>query len=574
MSYDLLIIASDARSVTSFNHKDFEKLTGKYGMSAADWNDMVDAKAPRWTVDGTEMIFPAMDHYFANGRKLNISEAERKAYYQHRGSDDLRYLNGIFLADFCIRHGFSVEVINRLDTDYNQLEEMLALGPRAVAISSTFIPNRRRIIEIARWIKDRDRDVHVIVGGPLVRYSFMIHDQQPELAEHPMINALYFFQGNDQEPDPAIDALVVDARGEQTLVKILEKIRSGEDYRLLPNVACYDRNHRLTINPLDPEHLGVEEWQIDWENLDEKYLGSTVAMRGSIGCPMRCKFCSFVVLFPGWELKSVECLERELKSIGTRSFIKNICFTDDNVFLSRKDVNQYAKMMAGARLPFSWSGYVRISSITPENIRWFAESKCIGMSIGIESGDLQVLKNMRKVQNPDSILRSIELVNTHGISTASSFIVGFPGETEDTVGNTINLLNSFAESGPALNFYTAWVFAAIPLTPIDLERDRWKLKGYMCDWEHETMNVGEAHRQVQRFHKEVTRGAYIHYPYDDMALVASPDSHEKCLEALKLRHGLAVMDEYGQERFRGLTRSETLNQLEQNLYGARTKSAE
>ncbi len=98
--------------------------------------------------------------------------------------------------------------------------------------------------------------------------------------------------------------------------------------------------------------------------------------------------------------------------------------------------------------------------------------------------------------------------------------------------------------------------------PVDKERDRWNLKGYLLDWEHETMNVGEAHRQVQRFHKEVKQGAYLFYPFDDMSQFAHPGGHELALEALKLRHGLAVMDEYGVGSFRGLTREETLDRLE------------
>jgi p-methyltransferase len=320
----------------------------------------------------------------------------------------------------------------------------------------------------------------------------------------------------------------------------------------------------LIINSTEPEKLGMEEWQIDWEHMDEKFLGATVAVRGSMGCPLRCKFCSFVVLHDGWDLKGVDWLRSELRSIATRSsIIKSISFSDDNVFLSRKDVNQYTRMMAEEKLPFNWSGYVRVSNITEDNIDWLSDSKCIGMNIGIESGDRQMLKNMRKGQNPERILKSIDLVNSRGISTASSFIVGFPGETEESVGNTIKMLNSFAESGPALNFYTAWVFAAIPLTPADTERADWNLKGHLCDWEHSTMNVGDAHRQVQRMHREVTQGAYLHYPADDVHLSTSTEDRKAPLEALKLRHSLAVIDEYEMDTHCGRTRPETLDRLEQ-----------
>ncbi len=562
MSYDLLVIASDAQSVTNYSHEDFVGLDGKHGMSAQDWRDMVDAKAPRWSVNNTEMIFPAMDNYFGNNRRLTITPEEKQAYFRARANDDLKFLNGIFLADFCIRRGYSVEVINRLPEDYSSLAEELAKGPRVVAISSTFIPNRRRITEIARWIKDRDKDVKVVVGGPLVRYSHMIVEKRPELRDNPLIDAIYFFQKSDVEPDPVIDALVVDVRGEQTLCKILDRVRKGQDIQDLPNVAYYDSSHRLKVNPLEPEKLDETQWTVDWKNLPERFLGPTVAVRGSLGCPLRCKFCSFVVLYPEWEMKSVDFLRDELRQIASRGFIKNICFSDDNVFLRRSDVDRYSKMMAEENLPLGWNGYVRVDSISETNVEWLADSGCKGMSLGIESGDTDVLKHMRKRQKPERILKAIDLVNNKGISTASSFIVGFPGETEESVTNTIDLINQFSETGDGINFYTAWVFTAIPLTPADNEREKWNMKGHLIDWEHDGMNVGDAHRQVQRFHKEVHQGAYLHYPYDEFGMFNFPGGREKCRDALRLRNGLAVMDEYGVEKFRGRDREQTLVELE------------
>ncbi|MEQ8765976.1 MAG: radical SAM protein [Planctomycetota bacterium] len=562
MSYDLLIIASDACSTSNFSHMDFQGLADKWGMTLDEWNRMIDARPPRWTVNDTEMIFPAQDLYFRNGRQLQISEAERRAYYESRGSQELKYLNGIALADFTTRHGYSVEVINTLAPDFHNLEHYLQMGPRAVAISTTFIPNRRRVEEIAAWIKQRDPSIHVIVGGPLVRFSHMIHEQKPDIADLPLIDGLYFFQKNEPHPNPSIDALVVDARGEQTLIKILDHIKKGQDYQQLANVAYYGSDHRLTVNPLEPEQMGVEEWEIDWENLPERFLGPVVAVRGSLGCPLRCKFCSFVVLYPEWELKSVDFMERELQKIASRSFIKSICFVDDNLFLRRDQVDRYSRMMAKAKLPFSWSGFIRVDSVTEENVDWIAESKCAGMMLGIESGDPTVLKNMRKVQRPERVLNNIGLVNNRGITTHSSFIVGFPGETEETVGNTIELLNNFEDSGPGFNWFNAWINAILPLTPVDKEGEKWGVEGYLCDWKHDTMTVAEAGEQIKRIYREVTKGAYVGYLFDDMGRFAYPGGHQDNLEAMRLRQALAVMDEDGLESFNGVTRQEALDQLE------------
>lgn len=568
MAYDLLIIASDESFSNDFDHLDFAALDGKYGMSREDWSDMIEAKAPLWAVDGTTMVFPAVEHFFKNGRQLALTEARKREYYAEKRRGELRYLNGIFLADYCTRHGFSVEVINALSGDSSLLDDMLARGPRAVAISSTFIPDRCRIIEIARAVKRRDADVHVIVGGPLIRYSHMVFEERPDLAADPMSDTLYFFGSSDVQESPAIDALVVDARGEETLVKVLERIKTGRSYHDVPNIAHYDENtRRPTLSQLTPESPGVEGWRIDWENLDDRFLGPSIAVRGSIGCPYRCKFCSFVVLYPEWELKSIEFMERELRSIATRSAVKHVAFSDDNLFLQRKEVDRYARMMADAKLPFTWSGYVRADSVTEENADWLADSGCTGIALGIESGDASMLKTMLKVQKPDRILGAVERVNRRGISTASSFIIGFPGETEETVSNTIDFLNAMPESDDALNWYTVWPHAVVPLTPADKERERWSLNGYWWDWEHATMNIGEAHRQVKRVHREVHRGAYLSYPLDDASVFERPNGGADHLGALKARHGLGVLDETRAPTYGGATREELLERLKDAVLG-------
>ncbi len=571
MSYDLLFVASEAATTTNFSHLDFQGLEGKYGLSEVDWRKLVDAHEPRWTVDGVDMVFPALEPYFRGGRRLRVTAAQRADYYAHRRGTEIRYLNGVFIADYLIRRGHTVEVVNALSPDFRELADALARGPRAVAISTTFLPNRRRVQEIARWIKRADPEVKVIVGGPLVSYSWMIRTQAPELAELDTIRQIYFFQGDDAEPDPVIDAFVVDAHGVATLERMLTRIEAGEHFTDLPNVGRYDASHRVTVNPLVPEEPKIEDEKIDWLNLDDRFLGPRVAMRGSWGCPLRCKFCSFVVLYPDWELKSVEFLRQELLDVAARGVVSSVCFVDDNLFLRRAQVDRYSRMMAEADLPFHWYSFIRADSVTKDNVDWIADSKCGGVMLGIESGDAGVLKNMRKVQRSESVLRSVGLMNERGISTNSTFIVGFPGETEESVDRTIDLLKAFPDSGAGTNWFKAWVNLVLPLTPADKERDTWGLRGYLCDWEHDTMDVAEAYRQAQRIYHSVDRGAYVSYDYDDFSLFEGRPAER--LAALRLRHALAIMGERGTDSHGGTSRAEALDGLERIVLGTATSTA-
>ena len=123
-----------------------------------------------------------------------------------------------------------------------------------------------------------------------------------------------------------------------------------------------------TLNPRVPETIDIDQEQVQWDQLEDKFLGREIAIRGSSGCPLRCKFCSFVVLHPEFDLKSVEVLRDELRRVKRRSdIVKHVSFTDDNLFLKRGAVDSYCKMMVDEDLPFTWSAFMRVDSITPSD---------------------------------------------------------------------------------------------------------------------------------------------------------------------------------------------------------------
>jgi radical SAM superfamily enzyme YgiQ (UPF0313 family) len=109
-----------------------------------------------------------------------------------------------------------------------------------------------------------------------------------------------------------------------------------------------------------------------------------------------------------------------------------IRFTDDNLFLTRKHVEEYCSKLIATGKDFKWNSFIRASSITKENVQLLKDSGCVLAQIGMESGSSKILKGMNKKDTPEHYLEVIDLLNTHGISTQLYFIVGFPGETEET----------------------------------------------------------------------------------------------------------------------------------------------
>jgi len=134
----------------------------------------------------------------------------------------------------------------------------------------------------------------------------------------------------------------------------------------------------------------------------------------------------------------------------------------------------------------------------------------------MESGDRDILKKMNKETTPEQYIQAVELLNTHGISTQLYFIIGFPGETPQTIKNTVNMINQFQHTGPAINEVVVFPYVLAPLSPVYTPENRGKynLRGYMSEWEHYTMDSKLAHKYAQDFFFNLEY-VYPHYAMEE-----------------------------------------------------------
>ena len=122
-----------------------------------------------------------------------------------------------------------------------------------------------------------------------------------------------------------------------------------------------------------------------------------------------------------------------------------------------------------------------------EVIDLMAEAGCEGVFLGVESGSDTVLEVMNKTARRADYLKAIRHFGRVGIGTHANLIVGFPGETEQTVNETRDLL---AEAQP--DFFRAQLWYADPITPIWDRREELGIQGSMFNWSHRTMDARTA----------------------------------------------------------------------------------
>ncbi|MFH1479696.1 MAG: radical SAM protein, partial [Pseudomonadota bacterium] len=382
-------------------------------------------------------------------------------------------LNGIYLYQYLKGEGYNPLIIQNYSLA--RMPDILRERPLAVCISSNFV-YLDDIHRMASSIKACDPDVPVIAGGMLVK---KVLDAGHDLSRQTM-EWLNGFRGK-------VDVFVVEAQGEQTLLKVLAALGGGRDLRGIPNLAFFDEDGLITFTHREKESTHMDRTAIQWDQIPQGYLRKSLPVSTSRGCFYRCRFCSYHRLFPQVHYKSLAVLRDELRSIQGLGFVRHIRFTDDNFTADRDRLKAVLEMMIQEGFDFPWSSYARASALTPELVGLMKKSGCEFLDMGIESGSQIILDRMDKKLKREQAINAIRIIHDHGLYCEGGFIIGYPGETRETFSETIDLINT-----SRLPYYHPYLFYYSKDMLINKEREAFGLVGLGQAWRHETMDAVEA----------------------------------------------------------------------------------
>ena len=183
----------------------------------------------------------------------------------------------------------------------------------------------------------------------------------------------------------------------------------------------------------------------------------------SRGCPYRCAFCSTGHI--AIRRRSVENVLKEITYLQAQYTDRediSFRFKDDLFAVDPSWLKDFAK-----RCPdIEYSCNIR-SDCKPEAIRYLAESGCKWACLGLESGSDKILRMMQKGTTVDKARKTIGLLKSYGISVLGWFIVGFPGETWNTINETLDFIHE-------IELDKVVVYPLIPYPGTDLWNNRAK----------------------------------------------------------------------------------------------------
>jgi radical SAM superfamily enzyme YgiQ (UPF0313 family) len=203
----------------------------------------------------------------------------------------------------------------------------------------------------------------------------------------------------------------------------------------------------------------------------------------SRGCPAGCKYCIKHVSYNySVRVRSAENIMAELWSLKKLG-INNVMLYADLFTVNRDQVMSICNAMIAEKIDMKWMCNSRTDYVDEEMLQKMGQAGCHMISWGIESGSPEILKRARKGTDPTKAERALHWARKAGIKNFGYFIIGLPGETEETIQQTI----AFSKTLP-LNVAIFHIAAPYPGTPFFYEvvENGWFRPG--TNWEQVDMD--------------------------------------------------------------------------------------
>ena len=305
--------------------------------------------------------------------------------------------------------------------------------PCVVVLDST-TPSIYSDIHCARLVKEASPDTLTLMVGP---------------------HASALPRQTLREAETYLDAVAV-GEYEYTVREFIRNHKNRNSWNQINGLVFRDDGGNIRINPGRPliedlDELPFPAWHHLnlWDYFDGGKLYPYVTLIGGRGCPFKCIFCLWPQVMHGnrFRFRSPENIVAEMEWVldkwpGVR---KGEFFFEDDTFTVNKDrSHKICDLIINRRLKCTWSVNVRADITDNDLLKHMRAAGCRLLLAGFESGSQKMLDTMQKNIKVEKMVAFIRLARKAGLEVHGCFVLGLPGETEDTIRETID----FALSNP------------------------------------------------------------------------------------------------------------------------------
>lgn len=280
---------------------------------------------------------------------------------------------------------------------------------------------------------------------------------------------------------PELDVVAL-GEGEQTIVELCAAVAGKRTFQSVSGL-CFRAGTELVNTGSRPGYLDVNELPLPAREQGPltryRALGTPISMTTSRGCPFQCIFCVGRKLV-GAKIRWRDAISvvDEMEQLASMGF-SQINLADDLFTAKKSHALAVCDEIIRRNLKVTWVSFSNVNTVDVPLLVRMREAGCTTVSFGLESGNKDILKTVKKGIRPEGMLAAVKACKEAGVQATGSFIVGLPGETAETMAETMAFFEELAAHGAQCGFH---MLAPFPGTAVREQADFYGLKILSDDW--------------------------------------------------------------------------------------------
>lgn len=352
-------------------------------------------------------------------------------YYSSALSNPLGVLS---IGTFLYKKGYKVKIYDRNVDKANLNKIMKEYNPDIVGISILSSRCLKDALKVSKTVKKYNKTL--VWGGQI-----------------PTMNTELCFQCE------YLDYIVM-GEGEITFYELVQKIEKSVSPKNIDGIA-YREKDRVVITKCR-EFADLKDFPIiDWTLADpakyyQKYFHSDkmLYLYSSKGCPCNCAFCGNIEFHRcTYRKRPTDIVIKEIENLINDYQMDAVYFSDELWCAKKEDAYEFCRKVKEKNLAFVWGCDSRIGQYSREDLQMMYDANCRWILFGVESGSESMLKRINKGISIADVEENIRDCQEIGITTIATFIIGFPGETEEQLKETVDLAMGIQSKLIQVNHY-------------------------------------------------------------------------------------------------------------------------
>jgi len=377
----------------------------------------------------------------------------------------------IYISTYLEKQGIENEIFDTTFSSKDLFQDyLISRKPDIIGIYVNLM-TKLNVLEMIRLIRDKLPKTAIILGGPEVTYSaenflryganFIVIGEGEETMSELLQGLTPAYRPGRLNPSPQ--------ERDFAHIEGIAFLRGGIFIQTAPREKIKDLDelpipNRNKINL----HLYLDSWK--------KYHGkNAVSVSTMRGCPYTCKWCSRAVYGLSYRRRSAEKVVEELAMIKRDYNPDSLWFVDDVFTISHKWLTAFRDALKKQNVSIAYECITRADRMNEEVIRMLKETGCFRVWIGAESGSQKVIDLMDRRVDIHQVRAMIQLTQQYNIEAGTFIMLGYPGETEEDIEETIQHLK---ESDP--DHFTITV--AYPIKGTELFQEVEPIQTIAPDW--------------------------------------------------------------------------------------------